>query len=169
MKKILGLITALIAVIATLSVGTYAFFSDTETTGANTITAGIVDLSAPVVTWDTTFEGLAPGTESADSTVVVTNDSNIAVDHLDMTFTVDNFVDDLLRDADTGAAVPSTEGTYTAKINLITLSWSDGVTPRNLLDGPDGINGNPDDIVTLDDLNGVTFTGLDAPAGAVDN
>ena len=44
MKKILGLTIAAILVIAMVAAGTYAYFSDTETSSANTFTAGTLDL-----------------------------------------------------------------------------------------------------------------------------
>lgn len=44
MKKIAGLVIGISVVIALVMTGTFAFFSDTETTGDNTFTAGIIDL-----------------------------------------------------------------------------------------------------------------------------
>ncbi len=44
MKKIILLVTALVAVIATLSAGTFAYFNDVETSAGNVITAGTLNL-----------------------------------------------------------------------------------------------------------------------------
>lgn len=45
MLKILGLGAALLIIVATLSVGTWAYFSDTETVSTNTVTAGTLILT----------------------------------------------------------------------------------------------------------------------------
>jgi predicted ribosomally synthesized peptide with SipW-like signal peptide len=45
MKKILALSVALIAVVAMLGVGTWAYFNDTQTSTGNTFTAGTLDLN----------------------------------------------------------------------------------------------------------------------------
>jgi predicted ribosomally synthesized peptide with SipW-like signal peptide len=46
MLKIIGLLTALVIIIATLSVGTFAYFNDVTTVSNNTITAGTLTLAA---------------------------------------------------------------------------------------------------------------------------
>jgi predicted ribosomally synthesized peptide with SipW-like signal peptide len=45
MLKIIGLLTALVIIIATLSVGTFAYFNDVTTVESNTITAGTLTLT----------------------------------------------------------------------------------------------------------------------------
>jgi spore coat-associated protein N len=45
MKKLILLLGALIAVVALLSAGTFAYFQDTETSSTNSITAGTLDLN----------------------------------------------------------------------------------------------------------------------------
>ncbi len=170
MKRILVLGAVVILTMALISGGTWAYFSDPETSEDNTLTAGTLDLSTPVLVWDATFDTLAPGVETLDSTLTVTNNSNIAVDHIELSFTVDGFVDDEDRETDALGAPVGTDdaATFSAKINLVTLTWSVGA--RNLLWGPDGIDdsGAGDDIATLDDLNGAAFDGVAAPAGAAD-
>ena len=44
MKKIIGLGIAVAVIIALVTTGTFAVFSDTETSSPNTFTAGIIDL-----------------------------------------------------------------------------------------------------------------------------
>jgi spore coat-associated protein N len=61
MKKIIGLTIAAIIVIAIAGVGTFAFFSDTETSANNTITAGTLDLGLSNTT-GTEAAGSATGT-----------------------------------------------------------------------------------------------------------
>ncbi|MDP2919853.1 MAG: TasA family protein [Dehalococcoidia bacterium] len=71
MKRIIALSAALLLVIATLSVGTYAYFSDTETTSGQVITAGTFDLKidnadAPVNILTGISDVMPGGTNSAD-------------------------------------------------------------------------------------------------------
>jgi len=64
MKKILGLTIAAVIVIATAGLGTYALFSDTETSSANTFIAGTLDLKTGTtdgVTGTLGSSAMAPG------------------------------------------------------------------------------------------------------------
>lgn len=76
MKKILALLGALLAVISTLSVGTWAYFSDTEQTDTNVITAGILDLTLDAASGATTaflttgVTNAEPGDTGSDSTLL---------------------------------------------------------------------------------------------------
>jgi len=45
LKKILGLTIAIVLIVGVVAGGTWAYFSDTETTTANTFTAGTIDIS----------------------------------------------------------------------------------------------------------------------------
>lgn len=80
MKKILGLTIAAVMVMAVAGVGTWAYFSDTETSTGNILTAGTLDLNVdggdtPVITLSvpTTF----PGDSGSGSTTLL-NDGSIA-------------------------------------------------------------------------------------------
>ena len=55
MKKIIGLGIAVAVVIALVTTGTFALFSDTETSSPNTFEAGIIDLEIDCAGDDTTF------------------------------------------------------------------------------------------------------------------
>jgi spore coat-associated protein N len=73
MKKILGLMVAALLVIALVGGGTWAYFSDTEQSTNNSLTAGILDLTVDGVnTAVTTFsEGaVAPGESGSGSTTL---------------------------------------------------------------------------------------------------
>ena len=73
MKKILGLTVAALIVIALVGAGTWAYFSDTETSANNSLTAGTLDLNvdggdAAVTTFSVT--GKAPGDSGSGSTTL---------------------------------------------------------------------------------------------------
>ena len=64
MKKIAGLTIAALLIIGLVGGGTYAYFSDTESSTGNTLTAGTLDLNidggdAAVTTFD--VSNVAPG------------------------------------------------------------------------------------------------------------
>ena len=73
MKKILGLTVAALIVIALVGAGTWAYFSDTENSANNSLTAGTLDLNvdggdAAVTTFSVT--GKAPGDSGNGSTTL---------------------------------------------------------------------------------------------------
>ena len=71
MKKILGLAVAAMMVMAMVGAGTWAFFSDTEQSAGNILTAGILDLTTGGTTTTFSLGPLIPG-DSADPEVDVT-------------------------------------------------------------------------------------------------
>ncbi|MBN1643531.1 MAG: hypothetical protein JW856_01735 [Dehalococcoidales bacterium] len=97
MKKILGLGAALLVIIATLGVGTWAYFSDTETVTGNVVASGTLDLglgasasssgSRPTGSITDTFDqtGWAPGGTKA-GTIYVANAGTINMTTLTVTF-----------------------------------------------------------------------------------
>ncbi len=73
MKKIVGLTMALVLVIGLVGAGTYAYFSDTETSVDNTLTAGTLDLNIEGGDIDvTTFDvgDVAPGDNGTASSTL---------------------------------------------------------------------------------------------------
>jgi predicted ribosomally synthesized peptide with SipW-like signal peptide len=76
-KKILGLAIAAIIVIAIAAVGTYAYFSDTETSTGNTITAGTLNLTNAIdgtsVTHTAATMTKTDGTDGANDSVQFAN------------------------------------------------------------------------------------------------
>jgi len=79
MKKILGLIIASLLIIAICTVGTWAYFSDTETSTGNSLSTGTLDLS-----W-TNQEGvplpfnagnMAPG-DTVEARISINNNGNL--------------------------------------------------------------------------------------------
>ena len=87
MKKILGLAIAALIVIALVGAGTWAYFSDTESSANNSLTAGTLDLNVDggdtaVTTFSVT--GKAPGDSGSGSTTLA-NAGNLSGE-LDITF-----------------------------------------------------------------------------------
>ena len=75
MKKIVGLTLALVLVIGLVGAGTYAYFSDTESSTGNTLTAGTLDLNIDggdiaVTTFD--VSDVAPGDNGTASSTLPT-------------------------------------------------------------------------------------------------
>jgi len=73
MKKIMGLAVAAILIIALASGGTWAFFSDTESSANNSLSAGVLDLTADggdaaVTTFSVSGKG--PGDSGSGSTTL---------------------------------------------------------------------------------------------------
>jgi len=96
MKKILILVGVLVAVIATVSIGTYAYFSDTQTSTNNLFTAGTLDLGldntgSSSSTGDTTATFSAntwtPGSTTSSATLGIRNAGNVTMGHVYVVFT----------------------------------------------------------------------------------
>ncbi len=73
MKKIVGLTMALVLVIGLVGAGTYAYFSDTESSTGNTLTAGTLDLNiaggdTPITTFN--VSDVAPGDNGTASSIL---------------------------------------------------------------------------------------------------
>lgn len=83
MKKIFGLTIAALLIIGLVGGGTWAYFSDTETSTGNTFTAGTLDLALTDAVEDGTdgetltyvFSGIAPEDEDWDTLTVQNNGS----------------------------------------------------------------------------------------------
>lgn len=97
MKKILGLAVAALLIMGLVGGGTWAFFSDTETSTGNTLMAGTLDLGLANATDDTsttsttatwTAEDWAPG-DTKDATLHINNDGSIDMAVLTVAFSYD--------------------------------------------------------------------------------
>jgi spore coat-associated protein N len=95
MKKILGLGMVAILVMALVGGGTWAYFSDTETSSDNVLAAGTLDLglgntsgseagTSVTATW-TTPTGFKPG-DTLDKTLYLKNSGTIAMTSVNVTF-----------------------------------------------------------------------------------
>ncbi len=94
MKKILGLTVAALMVMGLVGGGTWAYFSDTETSSGNTLVSGTLDVgldntdndsatTSITSTWATS--NWAPGT-TKDATLYINNDGTIAISTLTVDF-----------------------------------------------------------------------------------
>ena len=113
MKKILGLTISALLVIGMVAAGTFAYFSDTETSSANTFTAGTLDLKvsndastyADGVTATWANANAAPGmTKSGTVTLKNNGATGITANHVEVKFanTVTNSPSAAAIAADTG-------------------------------------------------------------------
>lgn len=102
MRKILGLTVAAVLVMGLVGGGTWAYFSDTESTTGNIFTAGTLDLGVDNATGQTptgsttaTFGGstLAPGGVAASGTLYVYNAGNLDMSTVNVTFSKSSFTD----------------------------------------------------------------------------
>lgn len=105
MKKILGLTVAALMVMGLVGGGTWAYFSDTETSTGNSLLAGTLDLGLSnttntsstgsiTATFGTT--GWAPG-GTDDGTIYVNNDGSIAMTSVNITFSYGSVTDAALN------------------------------------------------------------------------
>ena len=87
MKKILGLTVAALLIIALVGGGTWAYFSDTESSTDNSLTAGVLDLTVDGVNVAvTTFsEGAAAPGDSGSGSTTLANAGSMAGE-LDISF-----------------------------------------------------------------------------------
>ena len=88
MKKILTSVFAIAVVAAVAGVGSWAYFSDTETSTGNSITAGTLDLKVDgqdVAGQKFTLGNVYPG-YSESTTIAVKNDGTIDGNHLKLAF-----------------------------------------------------------------------------------
>jgi spore coat-associated protein N len=73
MKKILGLTIAALLIIGIISGGTFAYFSDTETSVSNTLTAGTLDLNingGDIAVTTLSVSDVAPGDSGSDNSTI---------------------------------------------------------------------------------------------------
>ena len=103
MKKILGLTVAALLVMALVGGGTWAYFSDVETSSGNVFTAGTLDLGlsntiattpdgSVIETWDVTVGDWAPG-DTVNATLYVYNDGTIDMAHVTVALSYTAVVD----------------------------------------------------------------------------
>ena len=93
MKKILGLIVAMVLFTGMAGIGTWAYFSDTESSTGNTITAGTLDLKTndvDGVTATLPATNMGPGDSTGPQTITLKNNGSTASASLDMSFSYVN-------------------------------------------------------------------------------
>ena len=79
--KVLASLLVIGIVGAMLGAGTFAAFSDEETSSANVFTAGTLDISLGIASLDAAINNMVPG-ETRAITVVATNDGSLPLDYI---------------------------------------------------------------------------------------
>ncbi len=157
MKKILGLAIALVLFMGMAGIGTWAYFSDVETSTGNTLAAGTLDLKTgdyDGVTKTLEATNMAPGDTVGPETITLKNSGSVAGATLDLAF---SYIES------DGSPNPNNEGAdaTAAMIEVTTLNY--GNPSVSILGSVADINTNGyKDIYDLknDDLSGQS--GIDA-------
>jgi spore coat-associated protein N len=172
MKKIVGLTVAALLVMGLIGGGTWAYFSDTEESGGNVLTAGTLDLKLSdadetdedgvTATWSD--GNLAPG-ESVSGTVTLKNSGTMEADHVEISFA--NTPSNVDLSTDLGVA-DDTDISDSMVVTVLSLGTTDFLaqTVPGTFDQADieaaDVAGNDDDAITLDELDGVDIDNLTA-------
>ncbi|MFA5629029.1 MAG: TasA family protein [Dehalococcoidales bacterium] len=171
MKKIFSLSITALMIIGLVIGGTWAYFSDAETSTDNIFTAGILDLKLKDglgdfvdggVTGSFGGDDLAPG-DIKDGTVTLKNAGNVDGASVDIKFEVDYTNEDDYdylgidkTDIDAATWLEITKLTYGA----VDLLDKDSGAFVNLDIKAADVAGNNDGKITMDELNGVIIKGL---------
>ena len=176
MKRIIGLSIAAMIIIAMVSTGTWAFFSDTEISSNNQFSAGTLNLKlsdsdqTDVDGVTASFGGtnLQPGGTVGPSTITLKNIGTLNADHVDIKF--HNVVTDnpSYDAADLGTNIADMSSVLVVAAlsyggnNLLTQTVP-GTFDNTDIEAADNA-GNNDGIITLNELNDVVIQDLAAPA-----
>ena len=156
MKKITGLTMAFVLAVGMIGVGTFAYFTDTETSTGNQLTAGTLDLKtddADGVSQTLYAINMAPGDTVGPSTIVLKNSGSVDGSTLDIAFSY-------VESDGSPNSVDKTADETAAMMEVTTLTY--GVT--DLLASVSNNNGNSyPDIQDLKDYGLPSQTGLNAP------
>ena len=89
-KKILGLTVAVLFLLGMASIGTWAYFSDTETSTGNVLAAGTLDLKTDNidgVSQTLLATSMEPGDTVGPGTIMLKNSGSVRGSTLDLSFT----------------------------------------------------------------------------------
>jgi len=150
MKKILGLTIAFMLLIGIGGIGTWAYFSDTETSTGNTLTAGTLDLTtndADGVSQTLLATNMAPGDTVGPETITLKNTGSVTASSLDLSFTY--------TESD-GSPNPTnmTADATAAMVEITTLNYGGSSILGSISDG--NLNLYPD----IEDLKNADLSGL---------
>lgn len=176
MKKIFGLTIAALLIIGLIVGGTYAFFSDTETSSNNQFSAGTLDLKLSDanetdqdgVTASFGGSNLKPNDTIGPSTVTLKNTGTITADHVEIKFANSVTDNPTYNATDLGANIAD----MSTVLNVSALSYGGtslltqtvpGTFDNTYIEAADNA-GNNDGTITLNELNNVIIQGLAAPA-----
>jgi spore coat-associated protein N len=155
-NKIAGLTIATLLVAGMVSIGTWAYFSDVETSSGNLMAAGTLDLKtndADGVSQTLFATNMKPGETIGPEYIILKNSGSLAGSSLDIVFTYvenDGSANPVNKSADATAAV----------IELVTLNYDGYSLLANVTD--DNINGYRD----IQDLKNADLSGLAGIAGS---
>lgn len=149
MKKIIGLTIALLLLTGMAGIGTWAFFSDVETSTGNVLAAGTLDLKTndtDGVSQTLMATNMVPGEVIGPETIILKNSGSIAGSTLDIAFTYiesDGAANPVNKSADDTAAM----------IEVTTLKYDGSSLLSSVQDN--NINGYRD----IQDLKNTDLTG----------
>ncbi|MEE6211158.1 TasA family protein [Salarchaeum sp. III] len=158
-RRALGGLLTLGAAGAAGGAGTMAYFSDTETSTGNTVSAGTMnlELGAPGGTYGDGVSGvfsvgnLAPG-DTLGGTVVARNDGSLAADHLELKIGASG-TEASGNGSDDGDTMPESADGMASLFEVDTLSYPEETGGGELVDNLDGDGDlNDNGIVDLDDI-----------------
>ncbi len=158
MKKILGLAVAIVLFFGMASIGTWAYFSDIETSQSNTLAAGTLDLKtndADGVSQTLYVTDMAPGVIENAVTISLNNTGSVNATSLDLSFSYINT---------DGAPnpTPMTADQTAAMIEVTTLDYGGSSILGAVTDF------QPNGWVDIQDLTaGLTLAGIDAASSKV--
>ena len=157
MKKILGLTIAVLLSIGMVGIGTWAYFSDAETSTGNVLTAGTLDLKTndvDGVSQTLLAANMEPGDTIGPETIILKNAGSTVGSTLDLTFTY------LEGDASSNPLNKSADDTA-AMIEIITLKYDGSSLLASVMDN--NTNGYRD-IQDLANTDLSSQSGIDALA-----
>ncbi len=162
MRKILGLTLAAVLVLALAGIGTWAYFSDTETSAGNELVAGTLDLTPDTPgAFIATLTDLVPAADNAVQSIEVTNAGNINASQMDIDINITaTDVDDTPLSPD-GTGTAMTPAEFAEALKVESLTW----LASNLLTGitESGTDGNTYiDLAEVASADLTGLTGLDA-------
>jgi len=157
MKKILGLTIAFMLLIGMGGIGTWAYFSDVETSTGNVLTAGTLDLKTDDVdgvSQTLLATNMAPGDTVGPETITLKNTGSVAGATLDLAF---SYVE---SDGGTNPVNMSANATA-AKLEVITLNYDGSSLLGSVSDGNSNTYKDIEDLKNAD-LSGQSGIGASA-------
>jgi len=149
MKKILGLTIVIMLLIGMAGIGTWAYFSDIETSQSNTFAAGTMDLKTDDVdgvSQTLLATNMAPGDTVGPETIILNNTGSVEGSTLDLAFSYIN------SDGSTNPVDKSDDETA-AMLEVTTLKYGGNDLLSSVSDG--NINGYRD----IEDLKNADLSG----------
>jgi len=153
MKRIFGLTIALMLLIGMSGIGTWAYFSDVETSTGNTMTAGTLDLKTDDVdgvSQTLLANNLAPGDTVGPATIILKNVGNIAGANVTLAFSY------IENDGSPNPVNMSSDNTA-AMIEVTTLNYGGSPVLGSVSDNN---TGGPNGYKDIEDLKKADLSGL---------